>query len=63
MRLLVLCAWAFGVGIILLVGLLLIAQEIFSESIFGVPHEPGAETGRRCMDEERSTSSSSTPIG
>jgi hypothetical protein len=45
MRLLVLCAWAFGVGIILLVGLLLIAQEIFSESIFGVPHEPGAETG------------------
>ncbi len=39
MRLLVLCAWAFGVGIILLVGLLLIAHEIFSESIFGVPHE------------------------
>jgi hypothetical protein len=37
MRLLVLCAWAFGVGIVLLVGLLLIAQEIFSESIFGVP--------------------------
>jgi hypothetical protein len=63
MRLLVLCAWAFGVGIILLIGLLLIAQEIFSESIFGVPHEPGAETGRGYMDEEPSTSSSSTPIG
>jgi hypothetical protein len=63
MRLLVLCAWAFGVGTILLVGLLLIAQEIFSESIFGAPHEPGAETGRGYMDEERSTSSSSTPIG
>jgi hypothetical protein len=63
MRLLVLCAWAFGVGIILLVGLLLIAHEIFSESIFGVPHDPGAETGRGYMDEERSTSSSSTPIG
>ena len=63
MRLLVLCAWAFGVGIILLVGLLLIAHEIFSESIFGVPPEPGAETGLGYMDEERSTSSSSTPIG
>jgi hypothetical protein len=63
MRLLVLCAWAFGVGIILLVGLLLIAQEIFSESIFGMPHESGAETGCEHMDEERSTSSSSTPIG
>ena len=63
MRLLVLCAWAFGVGIILLVGLLLIAHEIFSESIFGVPDEPGAETGRGHTDEERSTSSSSTPIG
>jgi hypothetical protein len=63
MRLLVLCAWAFGVGIILLVGLLLVAQEIFSESIFGVPHERGADTGRGHMDEDRSTSSSSTPIG
>ena len=63
MRMLVLCAWAFGVGIILLAGLLLMAQEIFSESIFGVPHEPGAETGRGYMDEERSASSSSTPIG
>ena len=61
MRMLVLCAWAFGVGIILLAGLM--AQEIFSESIFGVPQEPGAETGRGYMDEERSTSSSSTPIG
>lgn len=63
MRLLVLCAWAFGVGIILLVGLLLIAHEIFSENIFGVPHEADAETGRGYVDEERSTSSSSTPIG
>jgi hypothetical protein len=63
MRLLVLCAWAFGAGIILLVGLLLIAKEIFSESIFGVPHEPGAEAGRGYMDEKPSASSSSTPIG
>jgi hypothetical protein len=63
MRLLALCAWAFGFWILVLVGLLLIAHEIFSESIFGVPHEAGAETGHGYMDEERSTSSSSTPIG
>ncbi len=63
MRLIVLCAWALGVGIILLAGLLVVAQELFSESIFGVPHQPGAETGLGYMDEERSTSSSSTPIG
>jgi len=64
MRLLVLCVWAFGVGIIVLAGLLLIAQEIFSESTFGVPHEPGAETGDGYVEDERSTSSSSsTPIG
>jgi len=63
MRLLVLCAWALGVGIILLAGFLVTAQELFSESIFGVPHEPGVETEPGYMDEERSTSSSSTPIG
>ena len=63
MRLLVLCAWALGVGLILLAGLLVTAQELFSESIFGAPHEPGAQTGPGYMDEERSTSSSSTPIG
>jgi hypothetical protein len=39
------------------------AQELFSESMFGVPQEPDEETGRGYRDEERSTSSSSTPIG
>jgi hypothetical protein len=62
MRLLVLCAWAFGVGVILLVGLLLIAQEIFSESIFGVPHEPGAETGRGYTDEGTRTRNDPRPL-
>jgi hypothetical protein len=38
----------------MLVGLLIMAQELFSESIVGVPYEPDEETGRGCMDEERS---------
>jgi hypothetical protein len=63
MRLLVLCALVMGVGILLLVGILAMAQELFSESMFGVPQEPDEETGRGHRDEERSTSSSSTPIG
>jgi hypothetical protein len=51
MRLLVFCALVVGVGIILLVGCLVIAQQLFAESIFGAPHEPGEETGRAYMDE------------
>jgi hypothetical protein len=43
MRLFVLCASAIGVGILLLIGFLVTAQELFSESIFGVPQEPGEE--------------------
>jgi hypothetical protein len=56
MRLLVLCALVMGVGIFLLVGILVMAQELFSESAFGVPHEAGEETARRYTDEGRSTS-------
>jgi hypothetical protein len=65
MRLLVLCALVIGAGILLFVGFLITAQELFSESIFGTPQEPGEQGGRGYMDEERSTStsSSSTPIG
>jgi hypothetical protein len=50
MRLLVLCALIMGVGILLIVGFLVMAQELFSESVFGAPHEPGEETGRGYMD-------------
>jgi hypothetical protein len=63
MRLLFLCALAVGAGILLFIGFLMTAQELFSESIFGAPQEPGEEGGRGYMDEERSRSSSSTPIG
>jgi hypothetical protein len=38
------------------IGLLVTARELFSESVFGAPDEPGEETGRRDKDEARSTS-------
>lgn len=63
MRLLVFCALIVGVGILLLVGFLIMVQELYSESIFGVPHEPDDEAERAYMDEERSTSSSPTSTG
>jgi hypothetical protein len=52
MRLLFVCALVIGLGIQLLIGLLTIARELFSDSIFGVPTEP---------DEPQSSSSSATP--
>lgn len=63
MRLLVFCALIVGVGILLLVGFLIMAQELYSEGIFGLPHEPDDEAERAYMDEERSTSSSPTSTG
>jgi hypothetical protein len=52
MRLLVVCALVIGLGIQLLIGLLSIARELFSDSIFGVPTE---------SNEPPSMSSSATP--
>ena len=43
MQLLAFCALAICVGILLLVGLLLMARELFFESIFAAPHEPDEE--------------------
>jgi hypothetical protein len=51
------------VGTLLLVAFLVMAQALFSESIFGVPHERDEEAARAYVDEERSTPSSSTPTG
>jgi hypothetical protein len=41
---------AIGVGIVLLIGFLTTAQELLSESIFGVPQDPREEMERGCMD-------------
>jgi len=52
MQLVAFCASAMGVGILLLVGFLATARELFSESIFGVPQEPEEEAGRVYMNED-----------
>jgi hypothetical protein len=58
------CALAIGVGILLLIGFLVTARELFSESIFGAPHEADEEAGRAYMDEHHDGISHrcSTPI-
>jgi hypothetical protein len=63
MRLLVLCALAIGAGVLLFIGFLVTARELFSESIFGAPGEPGEETRRGYKEEERPASTSSSGIG
>jgi hypothetical protein len=63
MGLLILGAVVIAVGILLLIGLLVMTEELFSESIFGMPEESGEVTQRRSMREEQSTFSSSTRIG
>jgi hypothetical protein len=52
MQLLAFCASAVGVGILLLIGFLFTAQELFSESVFDVPQEPEEEAGRVYMNED-----------
>jgi hypothetical protein len=57
MQLLAFCASAISVGILLLIGFLVMARELFSKSIFGAPHEgaphePDKEAGRAYMNED-----------
>jgi hypothetical protein len=63
MRLLVICALAIGIGTLLLVGLWAIANELYSQSIFGVPFEADGKSAGDHADEEQSASSSATLIG
>jgi hypothetical protein len=50
MQLLAFCASA--VGVVLLIGFLVAARELFSESIFGAPQEPDEEAERVYMNED-----------
>jgi hypothetical protein len=50
MQLLAFCASA--VGVLLLIGFLAAARELFSKSIFGAPQEPDEEAGRVYMNED-----------
>jgi hypothetical protein len=65
MRLLVICALVIGVGvgILLLIGLWAMANELYSRSIFGVPFETEGKSTGDYADEEQSASSSTTLIG
>ena len=47
MRLLVICALVIGIGILLLIGLWAVANELYSQSIFGVPFEADEEQSGR----------------
>ena len=62
MRLLLICALVVGSGILLLIGLWAMANELYSQSMFGVPFETDGSSNRDHADEE-SESSSATLIG
>jgi hypothetical protein len=56
MGLLILGASVVAVGVLLLIGVLVMTEDLFSESVFfGIPDEPGEVTQRQSMHEERST--------
>jgi hypothetical protein len=63
MALLILGVLVIAVGSLLVIGFLVMTENLFSESIFAIPDEPDEVTWRQCTDEERSTFSSSIPIG
>jgi hypothetical protein len=63
MRLLVICALAIGIGALLLVGLWAIANELYSQSVFGVPFEADGKSAANQADEEQSASSSAPLVG
>ena len=63
MRLLLICALVVGSGILLLIGLWAMANELYSQSMFGVPFETDGSSNRDPADEEQSESSSATLIG
>jgi hypothetical protein len=63
MRLLVVCVFIIGLGILLLLGLWAMANELYSNSTFGVPFEADGKSPLDYADEEQSASSSATPVG
>jgi len=55
MGLLVLGASVIAVGFFLLIGVLVMTEDLFAESVFGIPDEAGEDTQRQCIHEKRST--------
>jgi hypothetical protein len=53
MGLLILGALVLAVGMLLLIGVLIVAEDLYSESAFGMPDQIGEVTQRQGIDEER----------
>jgi hypothetical protein len=62
MRLLVICGLIVGVGVLLMIGLWAMANEWYSQSIFGVPFGADGKSTADCADEEQSAASFATLI-
>jgi hypothetical protein len=54
MRLLVICALVIGAGTLVLIGLWVMANALYSQSIFGVPLEADGKAKGRDADKEQS---------
>ena len=54
MGLLIVGALAVAVGILLLIGVLVVTEDLFAESVFGAPEQPAEVTQRQRMHEDRS---------
>jgi hypothetical protein len=56
-HLLVICALVIGLLIMLLIGLLAMVNELYSQKIFGMPFDVDGNSTRDYADEEQSASS------
>jgi hypothetical protein len=62
MRLLVICALVVGFGSLVLIGLLAVVRDLFSDSIIGVPPVSDDQARRGHTDEPQSSPSSASAI-
>jgi len=54
MGLLILGALVIAVAIFMLIGLLVVSEDLFSESVFRVPEQPSEVTRSQAIQEDRS---------
>ncbi len=62
MRMLALCAALSGLGILVFIGILAIARDLFSDSLYGVPSTPDKKDDPAVVGEEHFHSSSARSI-
>ena len=56
MSLLVICALVVGFGSLVLIGMLALVRELYSDSIFGIPSVPDEKARRGHADQTQSAS-------